>query len=355
MSRTPFHENILGQPQSLARVLEYQTGEGRASLLDAAREMRKARRIVLTGMGGSLFASLPLYYFLSSRGFACDLVETGELLHYLSETARGAAVVMVSRSGETVETLKLLDVLDPDVPTIGVTNEPGTTLARQARHTVLAGSLRDELVAIQTYTGTVLALLLLGAAVAGEPEEDWKADAGAAIETLEGILPRFEDASLGWRDFLAPAGAIYLLARGPSIASANAGALWLNEVAKTPSIAMTAAEFRHGPVEVADADFRGLIFAPEGATRGLNLDLARDLASFGAQVRVIGPGLAGETACPTVWDTGRVPEMLAPLVEAVPLQFAVLRLAEWKGVVPGRFRYVSHVTLAESGFVTPAS
>jgi hypothetical protein len=34
----------------------------------------------------------------------------------------------------------------------------------------------------------------------------------------------------------------------------------------------------------------------------------------------------------------------------VPLQFAAYRLALWRGIVPGDFRYASEITSAESGF-----
>jgi hypothetical protein len=34
----------------------------------------------------------------------------------------------------------------------------------------------------------------------------------------------------------------------------------------------------------------------------------------------------------------------------VPLQFAAYRIALWRGIVPGDFRYASEITAAESGF-----
>jgi glucosamine--fructose-6-phosphate aminotransferase (isomerizing) len=351
MQRPRLLEDILNQPQSLAHVLAHQFGDGRAALLEAAGALRSAHRIVLTGMGASRFACVPLHYYLVSRGVACEVVETAELLHYLRGLACDAAVVMVSRSGETVEIRKLLDALGREAPTIGVTSECGSALAREARHAIRVGNLKDDLVAVQSYTGTVLALLLLGAAVTREDDDGWKAAAESAITALEAVLTRQAAESETWQEFLAPASCVYLLARGPSIGSALAGALLCNEVAKTPSVAMSAGEFRHGPVEAADAAFRALIFAPEGPARALNLDLARDLVSFGAQVRTIGPS-GGDGSCS--WEVPVLPEAIAPVVEIAPVQLAALRLAEWKGIPPGRFRYVSHVTLAESGFTAPA-
>jgi glucosamine--fructose-6-phosphate aminotransferase (isomerizing) len=351
MQKPRLLEDILNQPQSLARVLAHQLGGGRPALREAAAALRTARRIVLTGMGASRFACVPLQYYLASRGFACEVLETAEVVHYLRGAASNAAVVLVSRSGETVEVRKLLEALDPHALTVGVTSEAGSTLARTTRHPICVGNPADDLVAIQSYTGTVLALLLLGAQIAGDSDDRWRAAAESAIASLADCLDAQQVESLGWKDFLEPANCVYLLARGPSTGSALAGALLFNEVAKTPSVAMSAGEFRHGPVEVADAAFRALVFAPDGPTRALNLDLARDLASFGAQVRAIGPAAADGSV---FWETPVLPEALSPLVEIAPVQLAALRLAEWKGLPPGRFRYVSHVTLAESGFAAPA-
>jgi hypothetical protein len=37
--------------------------------------------------------------------------------------------------------------------------------------------------------------------------------------------------------------------------------------------------------------------------------------------------------------------------EIVPLQVAAYRLALWRGITPGDFRFVTEVTAAESGFL----
>lgn len=347
-------QNIRSQPGSLARVMRYQLGEGRQALLEAAAAMRRAPRVVLTGMGSSLFGAIPARYLLASRGMACDVVETAELLHYLHGECREAAVLVISRSGESVEASSVLGELHRVAQTvIGVTNEPGSSLAMRTRPGILVNSCADEMVAVQTYTATVLVLLTLAHLAVEDPEPEWRGEFEAAIAALGEAIAKYESESESWRDFLEGAPTIHLLARGPSLASAWEGALLFNEVAKTSSTAMGAGDFRHGPVEIVDHEFRGIVFAPEGVTRSLNLALAGDLASFGGRVRVIGPEDGG-AADGLFWPTVGVPESLAPLVDIVPVQFAALRLAQWRGIVPGRFRYVPQVTLSESAFRRPA-
>ena len=152
-----------------------------------------------------------------------------------------------------------------------------------------------------------------------------------------------------WDAFLSLDATPYLLARGPSLASAHEGALLFHEVAKSPAVAMPIASFRHGPVEVVDQNFRGFVFAPQGTTRDLNLSLAHDLVQFGGEIRLIGP--SGSQARDARWcDLPSVSETLAPLFEIVPLQTAAFQLAVLRGIVPGSFRYAPQVAIDEASF-----
>ena len=341
-------EDIQAQPASLACVLEQQCGKGRTELLHAASILCSAKRVVITGIGASMFASIPLEYLLCSHGIDAVTVEAAEFLHYRPNTYRDAVVIMVSRSGESVEITKLLSTLKGRPPIIGVTNETASTLAREADLSLPIGSLPDEMVAIQSYTGTLLTLHLLGRATINELGAA-EAEVRALLPGLASLIAINLDELRCWDAFLEGGAPVYVLARGPSYGSALEGALLFNETAKAPAIGMAAASFRHGPVELVDSGFRGLIFAPTGHTFDLNVALAQDLTRFGGRVRVIGPQIAdgrGLEWC----STPSVPEMLAPLLEIVPVQVAALRLAELKGIEVGSFRYTPQVTRDEATF-----
>lgn len=342
-------QDILAQPKSLARVLQYQFGPGAEPLQQAASLIRSTGKVLITGMGASLFSAIPLRYSLCAQGIDAVLIEAGELLHYLHEGYRDALVIMVSRSGESVEIARLLSILSSRQKVIGVTNEPASLLASKADLSLFINSLSDEMVAIQTYTCTLMMLHLLNAAVHD--------DLASSQQVIEGYLPQFERltaASMAnvqqWDSFLAPQSPVHLLARGLSTSSSNEGALLFNEVAKHPSVAMPIASFRHGPVELVDANFRGLVFAPESRTRDLNLALARDLNSFGGQVKVIGPLPAERQTGMDWYDIPECPEPLATIFEIVPVQAAALRMAQLRGIAPGNFRFAPQVAKSEASF-----
>ena len=332
-------------------MLSRHSGEGLGALLEAARIIRSARNVVVAGMGASLHACIPLQYQLTEQGKQVIGVEAGELLHYQRNLCSGSVVLLVSRSGESVEIVKVLPQIKKIANCIiGVTNEPNSTLGNNADLLLTIGCLADEMVAIQSYTATVLLLMLLASAACG--------DLSGAREELQRILatmPSLIAACLeglqDWDDFFTPASPapIYLLGRGPSCASCLEGALLFHETARAPAIAMAAGSFRHGPVEVVDPDFRGLIFAPQGATSDINRALARDVLRFGGKIRVIGPDHRADRTLPII-DIPAVPERFAPLIEIIPVQLAALRLAQLRGVPIGKFRHAPQVCRDEATF-----
>jgi glutamine---fructose-6-phosphate transaminase (isomerizing) len=292
---------------------------------------------VFTGMGSSMSAAIPAANYLESHGFAAKVLEASEWLHFGAAWPHTGASVLISRSGETVEIVNLLPRLNASAgPTIGVTNVRETRLARETEHPIHINSEPDRMVAVQTYTGTLAALLLLAAAVLEEPDDKWRTALDGVIDALAAEIEEAIGQSEDWNNFLANAEVVHLLGRGPSLASVREGALLFNESARTPAVGISCALFRHGPVEIVDGRFRGIIFASQAETREIDLVLARDLDAMGGQTRVCQvPGVAAP---------------FEPLVEIAPIQIAACRLAEAKGIDPGDFRYATLVTLAETGF-----
>jgi glutamine---fructose-6-phosphate transaminase (isomerizing) len=345
--------DIEGQSASLERVLQQQCGAGRAALLEAAALLRSSTRSVVVGIGASLNASIALEYLLCARGGNSSCVEAGELLHYRHEIGRGAAVVVVSRSGESIEIARLLSALQGQTAIIAVTSEPRSTLARAADVVLEVRSLPDEMVAIQSYTGTLLTMYLLGMAVAQALDEAQQ-EVEALLRNFPGWISANLDEPRTWDDFLERDAPIYTLGRGPSLGSALEGALLFNETAKAPAVGMAVASFRHGPIEVVDQRFRGLIFAPQGRTRELNVGLAKDIVRFGGKVRVIGASDADGSGLQWI-HTPPCSELLAPLAEIVPVQVAAMRLAQLRGIVVGSFRYAPQVTVDEACIAGPGT
>ena len=353
MSRLPMLENIFGQPESLRRLLAFHLGDGSAVLRGCGEQIRKTEgRLIFTGMGASLFAAIPAVARLVEHGFAAQVVESAELLHYGSANLRrGDVAILISRSGGSVEVLRLVEKMRAvGVTVVGVTNVPGSELERVADSTLLIRSQADQLVAVQTYTGTVLTLLLLTEQVVAGDAARLAEPSATAMSALRTLIDDCHDASEAWQEWLDSSAPLYLLGRGPSLASAFEGALLLHETAKAAAVSMSCGQFRHGPVEAVSDNFHAVVFGTPEPTRALDRSLADDLSLMGAKVRWIGPVADDSGHTPSLVQWPAVPAALAAIFEIVPLQFAAYRLALWRGIVPGDFRYASEVTAAESGF-----
>ncbi len=348
---TPLFENIVAQPTALQVVRDYQLGPGLPELIRSAELLRNSKRIVLTGMGASLFACIPMRYVLAAKGIAVSVVETAELLHFLnSELDHDTAVILVSRSGESVETVKLLDLLDQrHYPTIGVVNVPGSTLAARTTEYILLNSPADQLVAVQTYIATAVTLLLLAAAYLDALDEA-KSDLESTITDLAGWIEECIAASRASQEFTYLTSPLYILSRGPGLASVDEGVLLMHEVAKTPATGMSVAQFRHGFVEAADERIRAIVIGTQPLTAAIDHQFAVDMTKMGAAVRWIGPLDAGSSLMALGAWPKTVPARFASVFEAVPLQLLAYRTAESRGLTPGLFRWASTVTGSESGF-----
>lgn len=350
MAQRGILHDILAQPASLQKQIEYLQNEGQPALRAAAERLRDGHRIVLSGMGASLFACLPLSIWLGRHGILAPVVETSDLLHYEPELCRNGTLVLVSRSGKTIETTRLLETLNQhDCHVIGVTAVADSPLAEQADTVVEIRTTPDTMVSIQSYPGTVLALLALGAAAMGELDDSWRSQAMALIDPWQRSIEGQLKASEQWRDFFEDPRVIYLTGRGPSLASALQGALLFNEVAKVAAAGVSAANFRHGSVEIVNSDFRVMVFASQSATRQLDVGLARDIERFGGQVRVIGPAqwMADKLPKGALWPISDVPEPFGPVIDVSPVQIAAYRTALWRSVELDRFKYAGPVALNE--------
>jgi glucosamine--fructose-6-phosphate aminotransferase (isomerizing) len=344
-------DNISGQPASHRALLALHQGDQHAALRACAEQIRKAQgRVMFTGMGGSLFATLAAVCRMTQGGHPVEAVESAELLHYGTASLRSADVgVVISRSGGSVEPVLLAEKMrEAGMTVIAVTNVPGSTLEKIAQITLPIGSQADKLIAVQTYTGTVLTLLLLAQEVLSGESVKLSEDCGAALPALSIYINECLRASDDWQEWLMGA-PLYLLGRGTALGSVYESALLLHETAKAAAVGMSSGQFRHGPAEILSGDLRVVVFGAPQATQALDRSLADDLFSAGAKVRWIGPG---SVRAPSLVPWPEIPIELAPVFEIVPLQVAAYRLALWRGITPGDFRFVTEVTASESGFLS---
>ncbi len=348
---TPLLENILAQPAAWKAVARHHSGEGRDALERAATLLATRKKLVISGMGASLFAGIAFSYAASARYPSVQTIDASELLYFLdSQIDSDTALLLISRSGESIEITKLLEkVRSRGAATLGIANVPGSSLVSMADQAILLASPPDEFVAIQTYTATVATLALLDAACDGELDSA-AGDLNKMSDLLQEWITECVRSRNRWDNFLSTGGPIYFLSRGPGLGSVAEGVLLMHETAKSPAVGMSIAQFRHGPVEAVDRNFRAVVLGTQEQTVELDAAFANDVLAMGAEVRWLGPSVSGCNALPLCsWPAG-TPTRFKGMVETIPLQLLAYRKAELSGVRPGQFRWAPLITTTESGF-----
>jgi glucosamine--fructose-6-phosphate aminotransferase (isomerizing) len=340
-------QDILREPEELARCLTYTLGPGRAALEAAAGLLREAEPIVITGIGSSWHAGMAVESLFHAGGRAVTLVDASELLHF-TRLSSGAAILALSRSGRSGELVSLLPLAErAGAKIVAITNTPESPLAQAAAVTLRLEAAFDHSVSVTMYS----ALALVGGLAA-------LAERGGLDDTLGPTLERSLRATgeriEGWRRrieasaWIAPNAPTYFLARGGSRASCHEARLLWEEAAKAPASALTTGGFRHGPQEIVEAGLRIGLWIDGERLREADLTLAADLRRQGAQVMVIGQGLPDDAA-DLVFDLPPIPAAWQFLTDILPAQLAAEHLAGRRGADCDTFRLCPYIVEDEAG------
>jgi glucosamine--fructose-6-phosphate aminotransferase (isomerizing) len=340
------------QPTVLAGVRKYYASLGAIPIKTIHRLVTHwPPTVVFTGMGSSLFAAYPAQAFLTSTGVRAIVWETADLVHHhMKILGPDTLLVAVSQSGETVEITNLLARLPAKAGVVAVSNVEASTLARRSSLLLPLMAGRQESVSTKTYMCAVSVLMYLAFALARKSERPLASALSLAIDAQEEILER--------RDVLIPPLVeffdypIYaaLLARGADQASAHQGALMLKEVPRVAAESISAAQFRHGPIEIIHPAHRYIVFArrvQRRKTGELLLKLAKDIHTHGGRVILLTDMPFADLPNVQIVQVDSVPLGLGTLVDSLYLQLLAHDLALRAGLEPGKFWICADVTRDE--------
>jgi len=340
-------EEISQQPAVLSGLRKFYTSPGAIpSRVLRGMVNRWPPTVVFTGMGSSMYAAYPAQAYLNSLGIRALIWETAELVDHLRKF-HGADIllVVVSQSGETAEVLRLLDALPRKEGLVAVCNSEASALARRANLLLPMMAGRAAAVGTKTYACAVAVLMYLAVAISRKPPQALTQALMQAIEAQEEILERGDEVTLPTVEYFNKPHYIALLSRGAELASAYQGALLFKEVAKMGAEPMSAAQFRHGPMEIIDPSHRYIIFARQRETgpkhpadAGL-FKLAKDIRKHGGRVLLYSDRPFADTTNVRLVPVEPVRLGLGTLIDSVYIQLLVHELALRAGLEPGSFRF----------------
>jgi glutamine---fructose-6-phosphate transaminase (isomerizing) len=350
MITNPYILDILSQPNALQTALERFESAPLAPLATAIQR-GDFDRIVLTGMGGSLYASYPAWLTLAAAGLPVMWVDTAELIHHVPGIITPRTLLwLFSQSGKSAEIVSALNFERMPRPAalLATVNDLNSPLAK-ATETFDGLSARlpinaivEKTVSTRTYINTLAIGQLAALALLSRDVESARSLLEQTVTTMERYLSSWEKRVAKLGEQIGFPKRLAILGRGPSMAAVYAGTLILGEAAKFLAAPYQAGEFRHGPLELANPDLTVLLFAGPLETRDLNLRLLNDLRGYHINAFWIG-------ADTNEWqiEIPKVPAIGLPLMEILPIQLLSIHFATQIGVEPGHFFRTGKITLSE--------
>jgi glucosamine--fructose-6-phosphate aminotransferase (isomerizing) len=336
----PYILDILSQPEHLRNALGKFDAGHLAPLASAIRN-NEFDRILLTGMGASLYAAYPAWLILANAGLPALWVDTAELIHHTPGLVTSKTLLWIfSQSGKSAEIVSALELKPATL--LAAVNNADSPLARVAQVRVGIHADVELTVSTRTYVNTLAAGQLAALALLGKDVKPARNELMQTASAMEAYLTDWEARVQQIGKVVGFPNRLAVMGRGPSLASTYTGALTLGEASKFLATPYQAGEFRHGPLELTTQDLTALIFAGSGKTKELNQRLFNELRSYNVSAFWIGSEKnEGQI------DTPEVPAIGLPLMEIVPMQLLSIHLAGQIGVEPGHFFRTGKITLAE--------
>ena len=340
---------IFEQPQAMDRTMDHYLRQGRLApevLQPTHRVLLGHERVVIAASGSSRHAGLAGEIMLEDiAGLAIDVEYASEYCYRSTHTLNNPAVIVISQSGETADTLAALrEAHSRGLQTAAITNRAGSTMASEARASlpVCAGP-EKAIPATKSFTGQLLVLYLLALSLAHQRGRmtlnvagSFCAEARQLPEFINNALPVWQQQVHELAKSFRHAGAFLFLGRGVHYAIAREGALKLKEASLIHAEGYPAGELKHGPNALVGPETPVVVLATRDVSDRDSVmryskvvQLLRDLKAQGASVLALAN--EGDTEiehlsqhCVFIPPCN---EYLLPLCEVVPLQLFAYEMA----------------------------
>lgn len=251
------------QPTVMRKLIQAYTDESGQVVVDPAiiKAVQEADRIYILAAGTSYHAGF------ASKKMLEELTDTPVELGISSEWGYGMPLlskkplfIFISQSGETADSRQVLvKANEMGIPSLTVTNVPGSTLSREADMTMLLHAGPEIAVAsTKAYTAQIAALAFLAKAV-GEANGNEKAKAfdlvhelSIVAQSIESTLSEKEVIDEKVRGLLETARNAFYIGRGQDYYVAMEASLKLKEISYIQCEGFAAGELKHGTIALIE-------------------------------------------------------------------------------------------------------
>ena len=340
-------KEIYEQPQTLLNCIRGRINiEGTSVVLSGIIDNRErflsARRIIIVACGTSWHAALIGEHLIE------DLCRIPVEVEYASEFRYRNPVILpddiviaISQSGETADTLAAVELAKSRGAFIyGICNVVGSSIARATDSgSYIHVGPEIGVASTKAFTGQVTVLSMLALTLAHEKGTVTDERFTALVRELQHIpdhitqvlkqAPAIADLA---KTFTYARNFIYL-GRGYNYPAALEGALKLKEISYIHAEGYPAAEMKHGPIALIDAEMPVVAIATTDSIYEKTISNIQEIKA--RQGKIIAIVTEGDTAVRTIADhvipVPRVAEPFAPILASIPLQLLAYYIAVHKG------------------------
>ncbi len=341
-------KEIFEQPQTIYDCmrgrLDAQAGTIIMSGIDKyAEQIVNAKRIVMVACGTSWHAALVAEYIFEELCRINVEVEYASEFRYRNPVIEeGDVIIAVSQSGETADTLVAIEnAKSKGAIIVGVVNVVGSSIARLSNTGAYTHAGPEIGVAsTKAFTAQLVVLTMIALKIGHQKGvldqerylhllRELDAIPGKVTKLLKqsdhikALAEKYKDA----RDFL-------YLGRGYNFPVALEGALKLKEISYIHAEGYPAAEMKHGPIALVDADLPVAFVATKDSYHDKIISNMQEIkARKGKVIAVINEG--DEQSISLADDVIIVPEadeIVAPMLSTIPLQLLAYYIGVAKGV-----------------------
>ena len=305
--------------------LKSETGTIKLGGLDEVRQqLDYVDRFVVLACGTSYYAGLVGEYLIEEiAGIPVEVHQASEFRYRSEPLSRSTAVIVVSQSGETADTIAALKKLEGSgILTLGIINAPGSTLARMTDAGVYCHAGPEKSVAS---TKAFVAQVTIFTLIALHLSKNFK-EYTSLLHELDELPAKMEQTLKDTvtlqklakkyahhRDFL-------FIGRRYGFPLALEGSLKLKEISYIHAEGYAGGEMKHGPLALIDSNFPTFAYAMDSSVSEKTLSNMQEIKARS------GPILAlidspESSAAHIADDTILIPkvhELLQPILAAVP-------------------------------------
>ncbi|CCH90255.1 Glucosamine--fructose-6-phosphate aminotransferase [isomerizing] [Modestobacter italicus] len=344
-------KEIAEQPKAVADTLLGRLSDTGALVLDELRlteqELRDIDKVFVVACGTAYHAGLIAKYAIEHWTRIPVEVELASEFRYRDPVLdRSTLVVVVSQSGETMDTLMALrHAREQKAKVLAICNANGSTIPRES-DAVLYTHAGPEVAVASTkgFLTQVVACYLVGAFLAQVRGVKYADEVAAIVDELRALPEKVTEVLATMEPVrelarsLATEDTLLFLGRHVGYPVALEGALKLKELAYIHAEGFAAGELKHGSIALIDQGTPVVVIVPSPLSResvhGKVVSNIQEVRARGARTIVIAEE-GDEDVVPFADHLIRVPRtptLLAPVVTTVPLQVLACEIAATRGL-----------------------